>query len=285
MLKVWLIYRKEDVEKNTFFINQLINAGEKLGIRVVLKIRETLGIGIWNNELSIMGVPKNQLPQCVINRSRDTYIAMQFEKMNIRVFNSCEVTATANDKIKTHQLVSSLGITTVNTLFWDSKVMSPEQMVLEYPVVVKTIDGHGGNQVFKVENKERFIAVVERLGTRELVVQEMCSQVGVDVRTFVLGNEVLGAIKRTSHTDFRANYSLGGETSLYKLSEVERKLIDKIVNRLKCDWVGIDFMINQEGKFIFNEVEDVVGCRTLYKHTDKDIAAMYIAYIKNEMCH
>ena len=39
---------------------------------------------------------------------------------------------------------------------------------------------------------------------------------------------------------------------------------------------GIDFIIDKNGEFVFNEIEDVVGSRMLYKtHPDMDILDIF----------
>ena len=40
MLKGWLVYNKEDLSKNTFFINRLIEEGRKVGFCIELIVRE-----------------------------------------------------------------------------------------------------------------------------------------------------------------------------------------------------------------------------------------------------
>ena len=56
----------------------------------------------------------------------------------------------------------------------------------------------------------------------------------------------------------------------------------KIASLLKFDYIGIDFVFN-EGKIVFNEIEDSVGSRMVYEKTDIDILRLYCDYIKKEM--
>ena len=48
------------------------------------------------------------------------------------------------------------------------------------------------------------------------------------------------------------------------------------------DYAGID-LIYDNGKPVLNEIEDVVGSRMLYNHTDIDTAKLYIKYIKDTL--
>ena len=46
--------------------------------------------------------------------------------------------------------------------------------------------------------------------------------------------------------------------------------------------VGVDFLFHQ-GQLVFNEIEDAVGTRMLYMHTQLDIASDYLDWILNRM--
>jgi glutathione synthase/RimK-type ligase-like ATP-grasp enzyme len=113
-------------------------------------------------------------------------------------------------------------------------------------------------------------------------VQEVANNPGRDVRVYVIGKKIIAAMLRVSETDFRSNFCLGGKAEIYNLNEDEKKLINKIISLFDFDFVGIDFVFN-DGKIIFNEIEDVVGSRMLYTHTDIDIAQLFVEYILNNI--
>ena len=48
------------------------------------------------------------------------------------------------------------------------------------------------------------------------------------------------------------------------------------------DYIGIDFVFNN-GKIVFNEIEDTVGARMVYAKTYIDILRLYCEYIEKEM--
>lgn len=43
--------------------------------------------------------------------------------------------------------------------------------------------------------------------------------------------------------------------------------------------MGIDFLIDENGEFLFNEIEDVVGARMLYQLTDINLVGKYLEFI------
>lgn len=100
---------------------------------------------------------------------------------------------------------------------------------------------------------------------------------------FVVGKEIIGAVMRENSQDFRANFKLGGSARLYELQENELAIINKITSHFNFDMVGIDFLIDLDGELLFNEIEDVVGSRTLSAVSNVNILKKYIAHIKSEI--
>ena len=94
----------------------------------------------------------------------------------------------------------------------------------------------------------------------------------------MLGGEVLAAAKRTSLSDFRSNFSLGGKAEIVPVPKEVKATLEKVYRALGCDFVGVDF-IRHNGEWILNEIEDVVGTRMLYSLTDIDAARVYVEYV------
>lgn len=279
-----LIYKREDYAKNTNYANMLMDYGRQEGVEITCICFEDIQMGmdeagIWirNNEQKVENL------DFVINRTRESILGKHFERMGIRVFNSSEVTYIANHKGRTHQYVSGLGLPALKTMFFYPTFMRTSGLPFDYPFILKSPDGHGGEEVFKVDCEEQLKKLLKDHPKEEWMIQEMCKHVGEDVRVFVIGNEVVGAIRRYSEVDFRANYCLGGQIEAYTLDEEQKQLVNHILEHLKCDYVGVDFIVNEHGKFIFNELEDAVGSRSLYTLNKIDTARLYISYIIKEM--
>ncbi len=115
---------------------------------------------------------------------------------------------------------------------------------------------------------------------RGFVYQKPASDLGKDLRVWLIGGKIICSVLRQSKTDFRSNFCLGGSASVYTLSEKERALVYKIASLVEYDYIGIDFVFNN-GKIVFNEIEDSVGARMVYDKTNIDILDIYCEYIKN----
>lgn len=280
MFKGLLIYKRADYEKNKWFANQFINNSHQHNLTIQLVFAEELSLIIDNGRLSVyMDDGISLQPDFVINRTRESQIGLHFELMGCRVFNNSQVTDICNHKAKTHQIINSHGIKSVKTAI----SFTEGQSLVNYPLIMKTNSGHGGTDVFKVDSKMELIKHMEKFNKGDVILQEMCDNPGVDVRVFVLGREIIGAVKRYSSNSFKSNFSLGGKAERYTLSENQVKLVNKIGTLFDFDFVGIDFLIDQDGEFLFNEIEDAVGTRTLYQQYDFDVVQMYLKYINKQM--
>ncbi|HLR69910.1 MAG TPA: hypothetical protein VK085_00585, partial [Pseudogracilibacillus sp.] len=121
------------------------------------------------------------------------------------------------------------------------------------------------------------------LNTTDLVIQSTQVQPGKDVRVFIVGKEIVGAVLRENKDDFRANFKLGGTATWYPLHSEQIKMINKIIHHFDFAMVGIDFLIGPDDEFLFNEIEDVVGSRILSAVSDINILEKYVAHIKSKL--
>jgi gamma-F420-2:alpha-L-glutamate ligase len=280
-LKGWLIYKKQDAEKNHGFIKMLVDEANKLHISLELVFEEDLIYGIKNNQfvLSHSILDAKEITFAIV-RTINPLLTKQLEYLGIRCFNSSMISEICNDKALTYQFATKLGLSILDTYFITYDTFQPEQISLEFPLVLKQVDGRGGNEVYLINTQAEINEKLLEYPHKRFVLQKFADNPGKDIRVFVIGSEVIGAVLRESSTSFKANYTLGGSVSAYHLNEVEHLLVNKITTSLKADFIGIDFLLNSKNEFIFNEIEDVVGCRSLYSTSNVNAAALYMGYIK-----
>lgn len=198
----------------------------------------------------------------VINRTNDYRTSQYYEQQGVRVFNPSELSRLANNKQLCYDFMEQNGIEILPT-----RISTP-------PFVKKPVDGHGGQGVVLCSSADDY--------DENMVCQKPASDLGRDLRVWVICGEIIASILRVSNTDFRSNYCLGGEAVPYTLSSSETKQIKKIISLIKGDYYGIDFVFNN-GRIVFNEIEDTVGARMVYDKTDIDIIKLYCDYIKKVM--
>lgn len=156
-------------------------------------------------------------------------------------------------------------------------------------VVLKTVDGHGGSEVIRLpadpfRDALSWRQILESFQGRRLLCQEWVDCDSRDLRVYILWGEIYAAVLRQGQHDFRSNYSRGGSIRQYDLSEQERLYIEPFIQALggkRLAMAGIDFLLRRDGRLIFNELEEMVGCRMLYQCTERDIVQDYVKGLYN----
>lgn len=291
MLRAWLIYGRKDAEKNRSFIKMHEEAGKKLDMEFRLLYAEWLSITVENSEYSIRYEGRTlEKPDFVLCRTRDYLLTRQFEKMGIPVFNNSQVSLAGNNKAIAYQEAAGLSIPVVDTCFCRqeylsevlSRALTDENGKLKEPMVVKSVSGHGGSQVFLYEDKKQLEEIVSGIGEDDAVIQPKVSGPGEDLRVYIIGNQIQGCVLRKASDGFRSNFSLGGSVTPYTLTEEERAVVDRILEHWQFDFAGIDFIRDEKGQLLFNEIEDVVGSRMYYQCYERDILYEYLLYINEK---
>ena len=278
----WILYEREAAAYNRRYLSFYEEECEKRGIDLKLVLTQETDFGTECGRLYLRARGEEvPLPDFAISRVIHPLLTEQLEAMGVRVFNNSRVARICNDKARTCQLVASAGIRTVPTRFVKREETEEILRSAAYPCVIKTVNGHGGAEVFLLEEFPSE-EILGHFRANDSVLQPVTGR-GEDLRVYAIGGEIIAAVLRRTNEGFRANYSLGGSVSLYHLSDEEQKTVQKILSLLDTDFVGVDFIIDQDGSLIFNEIEDVVGSRMLYTVSDVNIVSLYLDYIQAQM--
>ncbi|WP_099158662.1 ATP-grasp domain-containing protein [Virgibacillus ndiopensis] len=279
----WLIYNKKDAIQNNAYINWFIEEARLQNITLELILREELTIGITNNQRSVRYQNEDiHLPDFAVVRTIDPFLSLHLESCGILVLNSSGISTLCNNKALSHHYIHNLELPMVDTMFIQ-KGSIPTTPPIPYPFIVKEVAGRGGKQVYFINHKQEWENCISSISSSEIIIQSCNVTLGQDIRVFVVGTEIVGAVKRESSSDFRANYKLGGSAEWYQLSIKEFDIVKKIINNFDFDMVGIDFLIGKDGAFLFNEIEDIVGSRTLSAVSDVNILKKYVTHIKRKL--
>lgn len=116
-----------------------------------------------------------------------------------------------------------------------------------FPVIIKGSGGDRGTRVFKADNLEELEVMVRDLRKTETeegkryMLQEYIPNDG-DYRVLVLGDTVLGVMKRSSQNkeEFRNNYSAGGSVEVSDLPEEIKQLAVKAAKVCGLAVAGVD---------------------------------------------
>lgn len=280
----WIVYDIRQYEKNRWFADRLAQClSETSEVKLVLveklQFGTANGTGFW-----ALDGERIEAPDYAVVRTIFPLLSSALEASGCRVFNSSEVSEICNDKRYTYQCLSGAGIPVLDTVFCDRRFFDAENAgsFIGFPMVLKSASGHGGTEVFLIDDVDALKSAVRELPDDRFLIQKVCPSVGKDVRVYVLGGRILAAALRSSD-NFKSNFSLGGRASKYSMNENEEKLVYQVLNKLPFDpdFVGIDFLVDRD-EWYFNEIEDVVGTRMLYECFDMDAAKIYAEYILRE---
>ena len=259
-----LLYARADAARNRWFIQRLCECAESEGMTLRLCIAED---GFH---------PHAPYPDFVINRSRNAAFSQMCEETaGIPVYNSIMVTEITNDKYRTHLFLRQNGLPTADTVLIRRGDACPADYLP--PLVAKPADGHGGAGVTLLSDQTALVRALREMPRPFLLQRQM--QTGWDTRVYVMDGEIYAAVLRTSASDFRSNFSLGGAASVIEPDSEMRALVSRVQEILPLDFAGVDFLRRPDGGYVIGEIEDAVGCRMLYALTGLDPAADYIRMI------
>ena len=282
MLNGWLIYQSTDANQNQALIQRFFQKAPKYQIQLHLILWEHLQIGIHSNQ-NILIYQNNPVhpPHFIIMRTIDHILSSFFQQIGVLLLNPYEISTLANHKFKTYLAMKKLEIPILPTFYYTKeKLQNTQNFPLPFPFVCKSCTGRSGNEVFLIQSQKDLQNRLQNISQpSEWILQPLARVIGRDLRVFVVGKSIIGAILRINETDFRANYSLSQTAKWYVLSEKEKTLVNRIVQAYEFGFVGIDFLFDADGNFIFNEIEDVVGSRTLSIYSNIDAVDLYLKYI------
>lgn len=116
-------------------------------------------------------------------------------------------------------------------------------------MIVKPLDGRGGEGIFHVRNDDRnLFSILEqstRFGTRHVMAQAYVPDVRTgDKRILLVDGRPIGAVLRVPASgETRANFHVGGRAARSELDENDRRIVERVAPWLQRDglfFVGID---------------------------------------------
>lgn len=216
-----------------------------------------------------------------------TAIVRQLEMQGIYTISSSLAINRSRDKLRSMQLLAKAGVGIPKTVVSRNSV-DIDDLINKLggtPVIIKLARGTHGNGVVLAESKKAAKSVLQALylsnedGTNVMLQEYIEESAGTDIRVFVVGGRVVASMKRQSlDDDFRSNLHKGGEGTIAKLSEEERKLAIKAAKAMGLNVAGVDMMRSSRGPLIL-EVNASPGFG-IEKVTGRDVATPIIEYIE-----
>jgi RimK family alpha-L-glutamate ligase len=199
------------------------------------------------------------------------------EDAGVRVLNSARAIERSVDKFYTSALLQMAGLATPETVVCERSEDAIAAFRTMGDVIVKPLFGSMGLGMVRVHDEEIAWRVFRALDAIRGVyyLQRTISHGGRDIRAFVVGDRVIGAIERRSPDtgpEWRTNYSRGGTVRALTLSPDWTELAVRAARAVGADYAGVDLLPADDGTVYALEVNAIPGWRGLQEATGIDVA-------------
>lgn len=217
-------------------------------------------------------------------------IVRQFEMQGIYTTTSSISIVRSRDKLRSIQLLARTGVGIPKTIF--SRGIAGREDVDKLieelggpPIIIKLARGTHGRGVVLAETRKAAFSVLQGFylmdddGANILLQEYVEESAGEDIRAFVVGGQVVASMKRQSlDDDFRSNLHQGGEGTVVKLSDEERKIAIRAAKAMGLQICGVDMMRSKRGPLVL-EVNASPGFG-IEKVTGRNVAEKIIEYVE-----
>jgi len=238
-------------------------------------------------DISRIPDPIDVLFERSISYSRGLYISKIYEANGVRVVNSSQVAERCGDKYFTSQILVKEGIPTPRVIMaFDEESALAAAEELGYPFVLKPVVGSWGRLLAKVDDRstaEAFIEHKAALGVSHQVfyIQEYINKPGRDIRAFVVGDEPICAIYRTSE-NWITNTARGGIATNCPLTPELVDICQRTARAIGEGLLAIDLFETENG-LVVNEVNHTMEFRNSIETTGVNIPALMVNYVLSQI--
>ena len=201
------------------------------------------------------------------------------EDRGVRVINSPRAIERTVDKFYTSALLRDAGLPTPETVVCEDFATAMAAIREMGDVVVKPIFGSMGHGLVRIGDPDvafRILRPLEQAGA-VFYVQRAIDHGGRDIRAFVAGGRVIGAIERRAvDGDWRTNVSRGGSAQAIDLCDSYRQFALDATAAVGADYAGVDLLPARDGRTYVLEVNGIPGWQGLQEATSVDVAGAIV---------
>jgi RimK family alpha-L-glutamate ligase len=205
------------------------------------------------------------------------------EARGVHVMNSPRAIERSVDKFYTTALLEETGLNV------------PETVVCEHPdealaatramgdVIFKPLFGSMGRGMVRVSDPDTAFRVARAFEELRSVfyVQRTIDHGGRDIRAFVVGGRVLGAIERLAPAgDWRTNMARGGTARAFELPVEWNEIAIRAARAVGADYAGVDLLPALDGRLYVLEVNGIPGWQGLQEATGVRVAEAVVRHLE-----
>ncbi|HEV2751187.1 MAG TPA: RimK family alpha-L-glutamate ligase [Gemmatimonadales bacterium] len=203
------------------------------------------------------------------------------EERGVLVINSPRTIERTVDKLWTTALLARGGLRVPETVVCER----PEDAIEAFrslggDVIVKPLFGSMGLGMVRVSDEDMAFRVFRTLETLRGIyyVQRAIDHAGCDMRVFVVGGRVVGAIERTA-PGWKTNLARGGRARGVKLEARHTEPALAATQAVAADYAGVDLLSARDGTVYVVEVNGIPGWRGLQETTSSDVAGAIVEHV------
>ena len=223
-----------------------------------------------------------------INHSRAMHGLRLFESLGIRCINSSDVARICGDKILTSLALKEAGLAQppIRVAFTEDSALTAIEE-LGYPVVLKPAVGSWGRLLAKVNDREAAESILEHktvLGSYHhsiFYIQKYVEKQGRDIRSFVVGNECIAAIYRSS-SHWITNTARGAVATGCPVTDEIASLSVAAAHAVGGGVLAVDLFESTEGLLV-NEVNYTMEFRNSIDTTGVNIPERVVTYVLEQL--
>ena len=210
-------------------------------------------------------------------------VTRQLEAMHVPLLNNAAAIAKSRDKLAALQQLAAAGVRIPRTVLarGGGDVSGLVEQVGGLPAILKLIQGTQGVGVMIAHSEAEVTSILGTLWDlgQEILLQEFIGEArGRDLRAFVVGDRVVGAMRREARRgEFRSNLHRGGFGSPAQLSADYAEAAVRAVRVLGLDVAGVDLLESERGPLVM-ELNSSPGFEGLEKATGIDVAGEIVEY-------
>jgi RimK family alpha-L-glutamate ligase len=205
------------------------------------------------------------------------------EESGVPVLNAPRAIERTVDKFYTSALLQRAGLPTPETVVCEHTDAAMTAFRAMGDVIVKPLFGSMGLGMMRVSDEEMAWRVFRALEAIRGVyyLQRAIAHDGRDVRAFVVGDRVIGAIERRAPDarPWRTNISRGGRAHAIALPAEWQAMALCAAHTVGAAYAGVDLLPARDGTVYVLEVNGIPGWRGLQRATSIDVASAILDHL------
>jgi len=259
-MKLWILQKHgQNLESASYESTRFLEEARVLGIDVDLVASEDIDLIVSRDgPRSIRrGGEQVNLPDGLLPRAgsgSDTFtlaVLRQFEHLAVPVINSSQAIEVVKDKLVCLQKLARANLPIPRTMLVRFPVdCDLVERQIGFPCVVKVLVGSHGEGIYLSRDRSSFRDLMELVwslnGHQSLILQSYIGdRPGQDLRVWVIGGQVVGAMRRQS-TDgsFKANITRGGRGEFWPMEPGIEVLARECAATLGLEVAGVDLLFD-----------------------------------------